>query len=739
MKSAMCILLVLLAAKSASPQGKVIYRTDFSNDDGMIEVHRDSCEVGEGTLHLSGEDPGCHVRLMYGADSRTTFKLKLSRTNPEAFITVLWDPQTNTGHTAIVRRNHVHAITRLHGQELLSRFTAHETVPGEWHEVEIRIRQQVCQLLLDGSSVSETTLPQGMPGTGLLFLLARNSEIWIDDLRVESNDEAAFPSRLSGGAAKRPVGPEAVSPEWTIHTVVPKASIATDLFDVQVLKDGRIIVDGPKGPERKMVSVALDGTVAPTDIPWGGPFSDVSADGRIWFSGFPGYSGVFMTKPDGSGSRELFQYSPTQSPLSISVARDGSQLFLTLMDLGSSYLYRYRNGTVDLLAQLPHDDPYRYGYVVVEATDDGVVWVAGRKGLYALSNDRPVLVIPLRDFNPRALTFDRGGNLYIAAHIGDQKWVYRLPPGGRSLETVHDLSGLLTFPSQINIRWDNTRDRLLLVHKGLHQIYVYDTGGPRHLLKESMLSTPIAVAVRADGRVFVNGDELGVQYVDLDGKVHIFCVDLVCFQPPASDMVFVGDTLYYSGGAPGFPSFIYEIDAAGRVAFRKGIDGVPAGIDVTAAGDIVFADYANGCIRRYSSGSPCRVLVGGLQYPVGLVAGPDGSFYVSVSDDTASIDPRDIVQAPRRRILKIAPDGTREEVVRFEDSSVTFFDIDKTGVLYVPVGDRLLAVGPDGTITTLAQGFSTACDATIAPDGSVYLSDYSACALYRLVPQGLPR
>jgi len=62
----------------------------------------------------------------------------------------------------------------------------------------------------------------------------------------------------------------------------------------------------------------------------------------------------------------------------------------------------------------------------------------------------------------------------------------------------------------------------------------------------------------------------------------------------------------------------------------------------------------------------------------------------------------------------------------------TFFDVDQAGNLYLPDTNKLLLRSAEGELTVLATGFKYLRGATIAKDGSIYLTDYVASALYRL-------
>jgi hypothetical protein len=76
--------------------------------------------------------------------------------------------------------------------------------------------------------------------------------------------------------------------------------------------------------------------------------------------------------------------------------------------------------------------------------------------------------------------------------------------------------------AQLGIYWDDQSGVLFAVHKEGHQVCLIEKGSPQPLLDGNLLSSPIALAIRVDGEVFVNGDELGVQRVEAKTGIHVF-------------------------------------------------------------------------------------------------------------------------------------------------------------------------------------------------------------------------
>ena len=119
-----------------------------------------------------------------------------------------------------------------------------------------------------------------------------------------------------------------------------------------------------------------------------------------------------------------------------------------------------------------------------------------------------------------------------------------------------------------------------------------------------------------------------------------------------------------------------------------------------------------------------------LYYPVGVDVDSEGNIWVTSGEEGMDVGSLDEVFS--NRILKFS-DGKIEEILTLgEGHAFTFFDVDKEGNLYLPDNDKLLLRSPDGKLTELATGFEHLRGATIAKDGSIYLTDCAASALYRL-------
>ncbi len=177
---------VLKEERVAVLKEAVIYETDFSRDDGMFDVHRQLWEVRDGVLHLKGTDPGGNLKIPYGRDSRTSFRLKLSPEKPRANFSVLWDWNKGRamGHTFIIRQNKIDQFTQVNGTQVFSHIDKHEIAPDIWHKIDISLRKKEYSLFVDGRLAATAPLHEDLPERGYLFIVALDTEFWIDDLKI---------------------------------------------------------------------------------------------------------------------------------------------------------------------------------------------------------------------------------------------------------------------------------------------------------------------------------------------------------------------------------------------------------------------------------------------------------------------------------------------------------------------------------------------------------------------------
>lgn len=531
------------------------------------------------------------------------------------------------------------------------------------------------------------------------------------------------------GVPEQPQDPVSADPAWALETMVEPPSIISAPFCIQMYVDGRLILDGPEG---MMVAIDEQRRVVATEIPSAGVYFDVSTDGRIWYYNM--FGGQLSVWTPGEGVVELGTVEMGHSSGSISVAPDMRDVYFTLgqtTDRSASRLYRYREGEgIKLLAE-----DKTWDLTAVEVTPAGKVYVVGVCKVFRLESDDTLTLLHTRpDYHPVVITSDENGVLYYAAHGNENsRGIYRYIPGSGEPERILAQRTESENPPT-GLVWDGFHDRLLAVQKEAQQISEVKDGAFHGLLDTSeMLSTPIALAIGADGGIYVNGDECGVQTVSPEGKVSLFSGGLVSFQPPPSGMVFDRDgMLYYAGSAPGMDSRIYRIDPTGNAVEIARPAGSPGGIAVHPDGGLYYTDFArNGIFRLESDGSSVPVWED-IPHPVGLVITSDGSFIVAAAERVVQQRSGPLDDYPRTRIIRIQANGRREILFSDENVNISFFDVAEDGTLILPLFQRLLAVPPVGDMHDLARDFEMIRDAKIAPDGSIYITDYGTAALYRL-------
>lgn len=522
-------------------------------------------------------------------------------------------------------------------------------------------------------------------------------------------------------------GVELLSEDYVLEVIIPPSKTWSAPFDSAVLSDGRIVMEGNQG---HLVSVSLDKEVQETDFPAGMNF-EASDDGTMWY-----YNWV-----DG----ELYHWKPGQQPVvvtelpvtytdgSIAASPDGETVYVGWWKLDydtnqkESSLYRYTEGG-GLVKVLDGTD--NSVLRAVEVTPAGEVYVATTKAIFRLTEDDGlILVLKLWPKYPTSdgLTSDRAGNLYFSATFGNGGGIYKLTPAGK-LESIAGFDDRFDVP--FGLSFDERNSLLIGVRKEKGELVSIDSQGTVRVLNDpSGLVTPIAVEEHPEGAVFVNGDEAGLLYIS-EGKAHTFRNAIVSYQPPAADFAFDDSGLiYYTYAAPGFESMVVTIDSVGDVNEVTKEVGGPAGIDIRD-GKIYYADYEKGTVFLLTENGKSIPVVEDLYYPVGLDVDSRGNIWVTSGEEGMDVGSLDEVFS--NRILRFS-EGKTEEVLNLgEGHAFTFFDVDNAGNLYLPDNDRLLLRTPDGELTEIATGFKHLRGATIAKDGSIYLTDYEASALYRL-------
>jgi sugar lactone lactonase YvrE len=256
------------------------------------------------------------------------------------------------------------------------------------------------------------------------------------------------------------------------------------------------------------------------------------------------------------------------------------------------------------------------------------------------------------------------------------------------------------------------------------------------LNRPSGLTTPIAIDQGPRGSILVNGDEIGLLEVDAQHQVHLYCRGMCSYSPPPADFTFDRDGLiYYTCAAPGFVSEIVTIDQKKTIRTLTREVGSPAGIDMGPGNTIYYADFLRGTVNLLSPSGRSSVVIADLFYPLGLVVDDSGTIWVGMADRRTDVKPGILGERYSTLIARYDGKGTLQETIDFakwEGAGITFFDVDRSGNLYVPIGRAVLRRDARGAIEVMGDGFANVRGAKVCSDGYLYVTDYSNPALYRI-------
>jgi len=527
----------------------------------------------------------------------------------------------------------------------------------------------------------------------------------------------------------------ACSRDYEIEVIVPAGSTASAPFDTTITPQGEIVMAGSRG---RLVKLVGDGRFETLEAPAGMNF-ECTESGVFWYYDFP--SGrLYRWVPGSADGEDVARLRQAYTDGSIAARPDGQAVYVAWWirddDPGkeASALYKYtdRFGLEKLL-----DMPKNTFLRAVEVTPQGRIFLATTEGIDRLEGKRRVPVYRRGNLHITSdgLTSDRAGNLYFTGYAGRERGLFRLDTSGRCRLIAANPEGKAM---PFGLSFHEPSQRVICVRKKSGELLAVDMDGAIQRLNDpSGLTTPIAMEQHPDGTLFVNGDEAGLLRITPEGTVENFNRSHICsFQPPAADFAFDRDgSIYYSEAAPGFPSSILEIDAAGKQKTLTREVGAPAGIEVAADGFVYYAEYAESAVMRLQPDGKSTVVAKNIPYPVGLAVDKRGRIWVGAAEPDAEGDPFSLDEVENTRILRFSPGEQPEEVVELEDGrhhSLTFFDVDDQGNLYLPDGKRLLLRTNTGEIRIIAEGFDHLRGACVCRDGSIVVTDYGIAALYRL-------
>ncbi|MEY8689785.1 MAG: SMP-30/gluconolactonase/LRE family protein [Leptothrix sp. (in: b-proteobacteria)] len=260
-------------------------------------------------------------------------------------------------------------------------------------------------------------------------------------------------------------------------------------------------------------------------------------------------------------------------------------------------------------------------------------------------------------------------------------------------------------------------------------IYVADTGN--HLIRKIDRSVVTVLAGDPGNQGDKNGNCAAARFNSPQGLV-----------VTGSGEIFVADTGNATIRRIGLSPAACEVTTVAGIAGKPGVQDStdpkkvqfdqPLGIVLTAAGDLVVSDYLGGTIRRVNKANGTASALAGkaeqfgsvddvdgtkarFNFPAGLAIAPDGSIYTADSNNNT--------------IRRILPTG---QVVTLVDPDKgldypTSVAVASNGQLYVSdTGNNMIrrVSLADGTVTTLAEGFSSPQGLALSKDEQyLYVAD----------------
>jgi len=230
------------------------------------------------------------------------------------------------------------------------------------------------------------------------------------------------------------------------------------------------------------------------------------------------------------------------------------------------------------------------------------------------------------------------------------------------------------------------------------------------------LSSPVGMAYDADGALYVANWSGGtIERFTAAGERSTFASDLDGPSGLAIDAEGVVHAASYSGDV------VWRFSEDGEPeVFVEGL-ATPAGLSFNAAGELLIANRQTDEILAADAAGQTRVVATGLQTPVGAVELENGDLMVSNINGGVSL----------------VSGGTEAEHVNTELSSPGpgIAPAGGDAVYVVDYGGSTVdMIQPDGTRTTVADGFDSPTSITVAPDGRLAVCDWGTNSLYLIDP-----
>ena len=166
------------------------FATDFSENDGKLGLSP-GADVEDGVLHLNPIDGGsaAGIKYMYGMNSVTRFRVKVTSDAPELFYNMLVRFEGGRTRLAtILRGQNTHIFAWQNGEDVYNNFSESGSLrPGRWHDVAIILHDGEYRLFVDGRLRKTLTVPAELPSEGYANF-EYHYEAWVDDLEIMKID-----------------------------------------------------------------------------------------------------------------------------------------------------------------------------------------------------------------------------------------------------------------------------------------------------------------------------------------------------------------------------------------------------------------------------------------------------------------------------------------------------------------------------------------------------------------------
>ena len=231
------------------------------------------------------------------------------------------------------------------------------------------------------------------------------------------------------------------------------------------------------------------------------------------------------------------------------------------------------------------------------------------------------------------------------------------------------------------------------------------------------INGPLYIHITDDEKVFITGNQ--------DGYVHIFDKDgnfQKKFKPPTGGLIGVcgkGDRVYVVSH-PG--KKIYEHTTDGDLIGDKISVAKPVGIAIDSDGNFYVSQHGTGKIHVYNpDGSKAHVITGVAVFPRGIQFDSDNNIRVNLFKTGRVF----IIDKSAGKVLsELKIQGVNLAEGLFVDSDDNMYVCDRSSPGEVYICDK------NGKRIKVIKGFKGAGDASIAPDGTLWITDFTGDKVY---------